>query len=305
MTLVEYDSNRQDTATAPPRPAGIRRSSALDARQALARIAQEPPFRIAARAALPWLRPRLATRALWDLSERPQYLLGVYEGARQALRQDVREISVLEFGVAGGAGLLALQREAEAVERETGVGVRVFGFDRAGGLPEPTGGYRDHPEAWRSGDFPMDVPGLLAKLTERTELVLGDVCETVPSFFERRAPPPIGFVAIDLDLYSSTRAALRILSCPESRMLWHVPLYFDDIEFLFNHRWAGELLAIEEFNEEHELLKIDRWYGLRDGRPFPERPYLSKMYVAHDLASVEDVRLERPAATLPLDGGAA
>ncbi len=35
-------------------------------------------------------------------------------------------------------------------------------------------------------------------------------------------------------------------------------LCFDDIAFTFNHRFAGEWLAIEEFNQENPLLKIDK-----------------------------------------------
>jgi hypothetical protein len=107
-------------------------------------------------------------------------------------------------------------------------------------------------------------------------------------------------VSIDLDLYSSTQAALQIFRVPDKRMLWHVPLYFDDIEFLFNHKYAGELLAIEEFNEESRQVKIDIWYGVRKGRPFPERPYLEKLYVAHDLEAISDVVLKRETAVLPL-----
>lgn len=89
--------------------------------------------------------------------------------------------------------------------------------------------------------------------------------------------PPIGFVSFDLDLYSSTRDALQIFALPDKRMLWHVPLYLDDIEFLFNHNFAGELLAIDEFNEEGSGVKIDRWYGVKIGRPFPERSFLDKL----------------------------
>lgn len=269
--------------------------------EGLARLGAEPPLRILVRAALARLPVSAETRALWDVSARPQYLLGVLTAAKQARRQRVSEISVIEFGVAGGDGLVALQREAEAVERETGVGVRVYGFDNGrGGLPDPIGDHRDHPDVWRAGDYPMDEDALRARLSDRTQLLLGNVRETVPDFFSATGAPPIGFVSIDVDLYSSTRDALRVLALPDTRMLWHVPMYFDDIEFVFNSRFGGELLAIDEFNRDHENVKIDRWYGLRGERPFPERPYLEKMYVAHDLAGVSGAVLERDAALLPL-----
>ena len=168
------------------------------------------------------------------------YLLGVLTAAEQALKQRVSEISVIEFGVAGGVGLVALQREAEAVERETGIGIKVYGFDMgAQGLPNFIGDYRDHPDGWQAGDFPMDERLLRPRLTSRTTLIIGNVRDTVRGFFKNFQPPPIGFVSFDLDLYSSTREALQVFTVSDKRMLWHVPLYFDDIEFLFNHKFAG------------------------------------------------------------------
>jgi hypothetical protein len=83
-------------------------------------------------------------------------------------------------------------------------------------------------------------------------------------------------------------------------MLRNVPLYFDDIEFTENHRWGGEFLAIEEFNEAHPTKKIDRWYGVRKNKAFPERVYFEKMYVAHDLAAITALRAPRAASELRL-----
>jgi hypothetical protein len=270
-------------------------------RETIARLGAEPPLRIFVRALLKRMPVSVRTRALWEVSRRPAYLLGIAAAARQAIKQRVPEISVIEFGVAGGDGLVALQEDAAAAEKEFGVGIRVYGFDIGNaGLPSFIGDYRDHPDAWRTGDFSMDEDALRSRLADRTHLILGNVRNTVPEFFASFEAPPIGFVSFDLDLYSSTRDALRILALPDTRMLWHVPLYFDDIDFLFNHRFAGELLAIDEFNRLNEEVKIDRWYGVRAGRPFPERPFLDKLYVAHDLAAISNVLLEREPVTLPL-----
>lgn len=269
----------------------------------LARLGMEPPFRVLVRALLKQLNVSAETRAVWELSKRPAYLLGVLTAAQQARKQDVSEISVIEFGVAGGDGLVVLQSEAEAVERETGVRIKVYGLDAGPqGLPSFIGDYRDHPDAWQPGDYPMNESALRSRLTSRTTLIIGNVKDTLPGFFKNVQPPPIGFISFDLDLYSSTREALQIFCAPDARMLWHVPLYFDDIEFLFNSKFAGELLAIEEFNEESRRVKIDKWYGVRMGRPFPERPFLEKMYVAHDLEAISTVTLQRAAAVLPLKG---
>lgn len=267
----------------------------------LERLAMEPPFRILARAILKRANCAAERRALWELSPRPAYLLGVYAAAVQALSQNVSEISVVELGVAGGNGLIALQNEAESIEQELGVGIRVFGFDSGGaGLPSGTGDYRDHPDFWAPGDFAMDEENLRRRLSERTCLILGDVRETVPRFYADSDPPPLGFISFDLDLYSSTRDALGLLRSPERRMLRQVPIYFDDIEFIFNHRFAGELLAIDEFNSESSEVKIDQWYGVRAGRAFPERGFLEKMYVAHDLAAISRATVDRPTRSLPI-----
>jgi hypothetical protein len=263
----------------------------------------ESPLRLFVRAALKGLPVSASTRAFWDISDRPAYLVGVHYAARRALRQGVGAISVIEFGVAGGDGLLALEREAAAVEAELGVAIRVHGFDNGpAGLPEFIGDYRDHPDKWKPGDFPMDVDRLRSRLGPRTSLVLGEVAETVPGFFDDPSVPPVGFVAFDLDLYSSTAQALRILAMPGKRMLDHVPLYFDDVAHSVSHRFAGELLAIEEFNRDNEDVKVDRWRGLSSDRPFPEAGWLRKMYMAHDLRAISSRVLDRGPLSRPLNG---
>src|SRR5262245_58975176 len=92
------------------------------------RLAAEPPFRLFVRVACHLLPVSIRTRAWWDAAPRPHYLVGTLFAAEQAKREKVPAISVVEFGVAGGDGLLALQREAAAVARETGVSIHVFGF---------------------------------------------------------------------------------------------------------------------------------------------------------------------------------
>jgi hypothetical protein len=260
----------------------------------LKKLAMEPPFRLFVRAVIKHLSVSASTRAFWDISDRPAYLLGVYYAARQAVRQKVAEISVIELGVAGGSGLLALEQEAAAVESELGVSIKVYGFDNgSAGLPAFIGDHRDHPDKWKPGDFPMDEPLLRSKIGPRTTLILGDVGDTVPGFFDDPSIPPLGFIAFDLDLYSSTSSALQLLSLPTRRTLDHVALYFDDIEHSISHAFAGELLAIDEFNRNHDHVKIDRWRGVKSDRPFPEASYLQKMYMAHDLKSISSRVLER------------
>ena len=117
--------------------------------------------------------------------------------------------------------------------------------------------FRDHPDGWRTGDYPMDVEGLRARLKPGTDPILADVAETVPRFVQNPRFP-VGFAGVDLDLYSSTRDALRLFTLPGRKMLPHTPMYFDDTLTAFNHQFAGELLAIEEFNNESHESRLTR-----------------------------------------------
>lgn len=263
---------------------------------ALKQIAREPPIRLLLRAMLSVLPTSVRTKAQWELGRRPNYLIGILAAADQARREGIAEISVIEFGVAGGNGLLALERWAAAVERALEVTIAVYGFDTGAGLPELCGDYRDHPDHWRPSDYPMDVDALRRRLGPRTRLVLGNTRETVPEFARTMLKSPIGFAAIDVDLYSSTRDVLTLLTGSGRRMLRRTYLYFDDIadpKATFMHRFAGELLAIEEFNQASAEVKIDRWRGLRGGRIFPERDWIEKMYIAHDLEAINRAHTTR------------
>src|ERR1035438_6286252 len=263
----------------------------------LGKILKEPPIRLLVRALYGVLPVSVSTRALWDVSARPNYLSGLLLAAEQALQQGIAEISAIEFGVAGGNGLVVLQEEAEAVERETCILIKVFGFDNGpGGLPEFIGDHRDHPDAWRTGDYPMDEARLRARLTPRTTLIIGNVRDTVPAFVRDGSAPPVGFVSMDVDLYSSTIDALQIFSLPGKKMLLRAFIYFDDVELIFCHRFAGELLAIDYFNKINDLIKIDVLRGFNTNRPFPEKAYLKMMYVAHDLEAIANSR-ESPGRT--------
>src|SRR4030095_1463947 len=99
-----------------------------------------------------------------NLSRRAHYVWGVMQGARLASVLNVDRVSVIEFGVAGGNGLVALERIAERVEELYGVGIDVHGFDTGTGLPRPAD-HRDLPNLFAEGDYPMDVDKLKSRLT--------------------------------------------------------------------------------------------------------------------------------------------
>lgn len=258
-------------------------------------IAREPPFRLLSKFLVHRLPFNVRQKSFWDFGPRPEYLYGILYAAEQAKRESAKSVSVIEFGVAEGDGLLAMQSHAEKVERATGIKINVYGFDTGEGLPAGTADYRDHSDIWKRGDYKMKLSLLRSKLLQRTTLVLGDVAETA---IKHQFVVPIGFMSLDLDFYSSTVAALQMFLRPDIPLLRRIAVFFDDTIGHYVHRFAGELLAINEFNEESESIKIDHWHGIEIGRPFPHAPWLRGMYVAHNLAAISKVKLSRGSATM-------
>jgi hypothetical protein len=224
----------------------------------------------------------LFVRIVRETGARPEYLWGSLHGAHLAKGLGIDEVSLIEFGVAGGNGLVALDGIAQAIETDVRVRARVFGFDTERGLPPPVD-WRDCPNIFAGGDFPMDVERLRARLGS-AELILGDVATTIEPFLER-PPPPVAFVSFDLDFYSSTVEALRLFGADADVLLPRVHCYFDDITGFTYADFNGERLAISEFNERNNLRKVSSFHGLR--HYVPSRCiadlWVEKMHLAHVL----------------------
>lgn len=211
------------------------------------------------------------------LVERPHYAYGLIRAAAQAKTLGFTEFTAIEFGVAGGNGLIELEHYAQLVTRETSMKINIVGFDSGKGLPQPTD-YRDLPYLWAEGDFVMEEPLLRSRLNF-AELVLGDVKDTVSNWLStHKESSPIGFVSFDLDLWSSTVSALDIFRGDLGHCLPRVWCYFDDIVGTIED--IGELLAIREFNEENEKRKIRKPYMLRANIPF-QPTWADQMFQAH------------------------
>lgn len=213
-------------------------------------------------------------------ARKPMYVWGVTQGAALAKVLGISRVSVIEFGVAGGAGLISLEHTAQLVESKIGVGIDVYGFDTGTGLPKPKD-YRDQPNMWFEGQLPMNRD-ILERQLQRASLRYGLVQETVPQFLAER-PAPVVFISFDLDLYSSTRDAVILFSAEHERLLSRVICYFDDIMGHSYSDFTGERLAITEFNEAHEMRKLSPNYGLRYfvPRPFQQAMYWDGFYIAH------------------------
>jgi hypothetical protein len=173
---------------------------------------------------------------------------------------------------------------AERVTAATGVNISVFGFDTAEGLPA-IADYRDHPEMFSEGDYPMqDFDKLQAELSGRAKLVIGDIRDLDSLDEILTNTGPLGFAFIDVDIYSSAKSALNLITDSSLESLMPtVGLHFDDVWSKWGYnRFAGELLAIEDSNSESDSRKIDKdryihyWHN-------ETKPWHASMYILHVL----------------------
>lgn len=214
---------------------------------------------------------------------RPHYAMCLYYAALQAKRLGYPAMTAVELGVAGGKGLLCMSEHARAIQKELGIEIAVIGFDAGSGLPESSDP-RDLKYYWSPGAFPMDYRALQARLAGRAELILGDVADMCPQW----TPPPnapLGLIAFDLDLYSSTMAAFSLLE--KENVLPRVWCYFDDIIDLPQScltDFLGEAAAIADFNQMPQRKFLQD--NLSQARVFAEYPvemWHSKIYLYHRL----------------------
>ncbi|MGA9722988.1 MAG: hypothetical protein WBQ86_11055 [Candidatus Binatus sp.] len=204
-----------------------------------------------------YFRLPVETEVALNWAARPSYAYCTYHAADLARRLGIPRISVIEFGVAGGNGLLFLKDFAARVQQAVGIEVEVYGFDTGAGLPEVTA-LEDLPYWFHTSLYRMDEAALQAKL-HPAKLVLGDVADTVSEFFTRHNPAPVGAIFNDLTLYSSTRDSLRLLEQDVSRFLPRLFMYFDDVigtEIEMYSECNGQLLAISEFNRRQQAVYV-------------------------------------------------
>src|SRR3954449_11038348 len=94
---------------------------------------------------------------------RPQYLWPLLHAAHAARGLGIPEIAALEFGVAGGNGLLAMERAAATATQLSGTRIAIYGFDTGEGMPQPSDP-RDARWLLPAATFTMDVGALRARL---------------------------------------------------------------------------------------------------------------------------------------------
>ncbi len=208
-------------------------------------------------------RTRAFYRYYYKMKKLPRmhYAYNIYKAALEAEKMGYEQISVIEFGVAGGSGLVNCEFHAREIERLTGVKIEVYGFDSGSGMPEENEGYKDLVHLWPAGSFQMDRELLLKRL-ERAKIIFGNMKDTIPAFMEKGHPAPVGVMLIDCDYYSSAKEVLRMLEYPDSCFLPRIYMYFDDVSPVYE--FSGENLAIKEFNAGHEFMKISPEYVAQD-----------------------------------------
>ena len=121
------------------------------------------------------------------------------ESAIQAKKLGYENITVLELGVAGGNGIIALEKYKKNIEKLTKVKIRIVGFDTGEGLPKIDNKF-DLPFYWKAGQFKTDKKKLETQIDSK--IIYGDVNDTMDEFIKTN-PENIVAIFFDLDLLIS------------------------------------------------------------------------------------------------------
>jgi hypothetical protein len=237
---------------------------------------------------LPYFNPGILDRnnigqlILHDRIERPNYALCVWLATIQAAKLEISKIHIIEFGCAYGDGLINLCKIADVISKSTDIQFEITGFDSDCGMPELID-YRDHPEIWKQGQFLSDHDKIRKQLPDNAILVSGNIKDTLNNFMEKITPKcPLGFVSVDVDIYSSAVECLKIFNLDNP--ICYLPstiVYFDDInDQLTNNLYTGEELAISEFNNRNTTRKLQM---LPVRQNHPPRGWHDQIYALHVL----------------------
>ena len=190
--------------------------------------------------------------------ERMNYAVNIMSAAFEAKRFGYNGISVIEFGVGGGIGLLAAQFHAREISKLIGIDIKVYGFDLGTGLPKSDEGKEvdNILHIFQPGFFVMNKEKLVNRLEENTILIIGDIKNTIKDFVDNYNPYPIGAIFIDVDTYQSTKYILDWMAINnyDNVFLPRIYMYFDDV--FSQYEGIGEEKAIQEFNNTVKGMKI-------------------------------------------------
>ncbi len=217
----------------------------------------------------------------FDLVVRQQHAFSILKCAELAKKQGYSAVTLIEFGCANGAGLLNMAKISKKVSAITGISFHILGFDTGTGLPSPID-YRDTFNGFQEGEYQMNVNKLKTNLPSNVSLILGDIKDTIQNLSNTLSKDaPVGYVVIDVDYYSSTKDALRLFDYDPAYFLPSLLVYLDDIGEFGHSRFCGEELAIDEFNTEHPLIKIEPYSFLNFERLFNHSKWVKKIFKCH------------------------
>ena len=222
-------------------------------------------------------------KIFFDYYIRQHHAYCILKCAEEAKRLNINTISLIEFGVANGAGLMNISKLSKKVTKVTGIEFKIYGFDTGAGMPVPKS-FEDHPELYKVGDYPMDLINLKLKLDNNVELIIGDLDKTIKNFSQNVLNFPIGFISLDVDYYSSSVQALNLLdSINSNQLLPCTYLYVDDIEEDTHNSICGELGAIASFNKNNcKNIFIEKNSNIRWNRVFKNAKWIDKIFYIHN-----------------------
>ena len=167
---------------------------------------------------------------------------------------------ILEFGVYKGSSLIRFVTFRDSIENNNSR--KIIGFDMFGQFPKSQIQNKSDIEfiekfEKESGNG-LDVDELnsilKSKNIENTELIQGNVFETLPKFLEQRPNLRISLLHLDLDVNEPTAFVLKMLY---DRVVPNGLIVLDDYNTTDHNTVAGETDAVDNFIYENKL-KIEK-----------------------------------------------
>jgi len=216
---------------------------------------------------------------------RPHYETLMFETAKNAIKLGYNEISIIELGVAGGNGIKSLIKYKRKIESVIDIKINIIGFDSGSGLPN-VDDKKDLPFFWKKGDYTNKNLNELEKKDSNVKIFEGNIENTINDFILKNKNK-IGLILFDLDLYTSTKIFLNKIKylSEKNLLLPRVFCYFDDLFIADYHLddTNGEPLAIKEFNDQHEDLKLGKTFDHINDFKFPLAK--GQIYTLHDFSN--------------------
>jgi len=210
---------------------------------------------------------------------KPHYESILYEACLESKKLGIDKVSVIELGVAGGAGIISLEKYKKKIEKVLNMQIEIYGFDTGSGLPKIELN-EDLPFLWRSGLYNIDKTALENKI--KSKIFYGDVKNTVDDFIKINKNK-VCCIFFDLDLYTSTMSFLNQIPKIKDHLLPRVLCYFDDVYVFENYinQFNGVFKAIEEFNKKFSDFKLG--YSVDHFKDFKFPLAKTSIYTLHSL----------------------